>query len=664
VSIPPLLTRVPWPAVSVFTAVYLQIAAAFLASPAIHEVEERYNAAHAALLLLGGPSLLIPLQYQPFCGGCTVDAALGAVSFAVLGPSVLAWRLVPVFFFAVSVIAGSWLSFRVSGRAGAVACAVIFALAPPAYQELALIGNGNHPEGGAILVVEVALAVALVQARCRVSRVALLVALAILVGFGVYVVRSLLPGLAVLAMGIGLAPWRPRWRLAAILPAACLVVVGALPVLAVHADYGAWPFSPIYQADEWVPSLRWIPRNLASLLLPVQIRGIWGDGAWTLGGFPAYVAFGAWSLATVLLVRGPTTEDGGTARRILLGTLGTFLAAILVFRLSVWMDGVSSPSAQQVRYLGILWPLGLTCAGAGVGRLLSTRRAWLGGALLLALVLPGFVGRLRSLTGGDPHLAWRRLAPDWCFQQERVRGDLATLQCASAGSPLPLVPLASGILAANPHFALKATGRLPVLFEEDPLTRSARSRGRVSGVLLDLRDHFDEGEDPAWVVALARALPEGTVPREELRRGTWCQARERVWRLGLREVDASPSAIDPSLSPEERTTARAVLSLARGAGAARACVRETGPGALSIRWDETCETFLPDADAESAGWGLGVSAAEARAAHLEQLRLTIGSATSETSFKSGFDVGWRWGTRLYWLPERLPSMEATVENRR
>ena len=56
------------------------------------------------------------LQYRSFCGGCTAEAVLAVPLFRALGPTVLAWKLVPVAFHlgvtllgtAVARLAGGW----------------------------------------------------------------------------------------------------------------------------------------------------------------------------------------------------------------------------------------------------------------------------------------------------------------------------------------------------------------------------------------------------------------------------------------------------------------------------------------------------------------------------------------------------------------------------
>jgi hypothetical protein len=98
--------------VSLFTC--LQLLAVL--NPLVVEVdpEEGYNAGHAFALASGHWEALFALQYRPFCGGCTLDAALGAALFSVLPPHWLVWKLVPISFSVLLLLVGF---FRLSGAA-------------------------------------------------------------------------------------------------------------------------------------------------------------------------------------------------------------------------------------------------------------------------------------------------------------------------------------------------------------------------------------------------------------------------------------------------------------------------------------------------------------------------------------------------------------------
>ncbi len=79
--------------------------------------EERYNARAGVMLACGHSDALLEMQYQSFCGGCTADALAAAPLFARLGPTVLAWKLVPAALHLICAGAGAWLARRVVGGA-------------------------------------------------------------------------------------------------------------------------------------------------------------------------------------------------------------------------------------------------------------------------------------------------------------------------------------------------------------------------------------------------------------------------------------------------------------------------------------------------------------------------------------------------------------------
>lgn len=713
-------------------AVGLQGMAALLRTPGLHEREERYNASHAAFIqgewsregLLDGSwlDLLVPLQYQPFCGGCTVDAVVGAASFHLLGPSILAWRVVGLAFFALATACGLFTAGRLAGRPATWATGVFFAMAPPAYQELALISNGNHPEGGAVLLLQVALGVAAITARSPRRREAALFALALLVGFGLYLLRSLILGMAVLgATGLVAGSWRARLLRLPLLGVG--LALGASPVLAVRHHFGAWPVQPIYQADEWVLSLDNVPRDLASLLLPVQIRGIWGDVHLAPFDGLGLLAFSAWVLlvaaGSLAVWRGRTAEP--KRHRALVppvAALGGFLVLYPLYRLGIWMDGATPPFPQQLRYLGLIYPLLILTGGTAAGLLLRSRPPWrfpslrgvLPPVLLGFLLLPGLVSRgttllppyfqQESLLPPWPLPTATRRAPDRCFQLERVRGDRAVLERASPHAPLPLVPFSVGLLAGDPGFALRATPELPDLRTLGARTGEGRDtgssevealyRGFLLGILLRAR-HPDPGSDPGsdphsekgegdWArrveetLAARRHLLSAPPPASLLWEAAWCHARNELFATGFQQGADLSGPGPPSSSGD---TARELRALARGAAAARTCVRASpklsrdpashsaSPVDLVLSWTPACAAWCEEPPLGALGFGMGASLAESHGGGLEHLHVAVAATAWEpetetramASLRRGFEQGWSFGRTLSWLPNRLPPVQ-------
>lgn len=117
-----------------------------LAAPAY---EELLNARGAVLAACGHWSELSLLQYRFFCGGCTVDAAVGAGPVRLLGATELAWKLVPLLWQVLALGAVGLLARSVAGARGLAVVLALWLGAPTAWRELLLTGWGNHAESAA-----------------------------------------------------------------------------------------------------------------------------------------------------------------------------------------------------------------------------------------------------------------------------------------------------------------------------------------------------------------------------------------------------------------------------------------------------------------------------------------------------------------------------------
>jgi hypothetical protein len=647
-------------------ALLIQGAAALYYSPGIHEYEELYNAAHAELVRAGGLQVLIPFQYQYFCGGCSVNAALGAASFEALGgPSVAAWRLVALAWFALGLCGAVYVAGRLAGRRGALTCALLFALAPPAFQELSALAVGNHTEAGAWLALEVALGAAAIAARGARARVAWLVALGVSVGFGVFLVRSLLLGVGVLGLAWWLAGRGALERGLSAPLAAAAVPLGASPMLPVRAFFDRWHFD-MMQGDETALSAQAALDSLVSLLHPAQLRGIWGDVE--LGDMDAlgFVAFPAWLLLcagalAALRARGRDALNGPQRRTwlLLMGALAGWLVMYLASPFRVWMDRATAPFPQQVRYLATAWPLALCLAASGGAALWRGR--WRRPALL-ALVLLGAIGgltRVRVVRDGTASAAWRRQAPLWCFQQERVRGPLALLEASRAGSPLDLIAFAGGWASTDPGYFLpylEPGAALPDALPEDPDAAHAWRVGQATGALSLARSQ-GATDFPGLVVSAANTLDAEEGVKEAALEAAWCHARGEALEAGYTEdPEAALEAISEQVRARRRWVGRSLWSMARGAVAGRACVKGAegpAPAALTVRLDMSCPGWSEELEPFAYGWGIGASLGDVYGGHLEQLTLTGASE----QMLHGLNAGYTWGRALHWLPERTPPLE-------
>src|SRR5688572_22565023 len=133
------MRRTAWMAALLAALATLQLLAVLNPDRVEVDPEEMYNAAHAYALTRGHWRDAFLLQYRPFCGGCTLDAALGAGVFALLPPTWLAWKVVPTLFLLALAVAATGTLARREGRAPALAMGLLLLLPPPAFADLALI---------------------------------------------------------------------------------------------------------------------------------------------------------------------------------------------------------------------------------------------------------------------------------------------------------------------------------------------------------------------------------------------------------------------------------------------------------------------------------------------------------------------------------------------
>lgn len=316
-------------------ALFTLLQLALLGNPALVELnpEELYNAAHAEAILALGPAVASPLQYRPFCGGCTLDAALGAGLFGLLGPSLLAWKLVPVLLGALGVGALVAASFRHAGRAAGVAVALVLLSTPPAWARLGLLAWGNHYECSAVALVALALAMAPPRPRTE-------LATGLALGVGLAIGWSGAPAV------LGVAAWLLASRRGAALGRVALGAAVALAPVAWRAvSTGQLPTATIYHADEAVPSLARLPAKLMTLLPPTQLAGLLGVSHPVAGP-----ALGVLAAATVVGALALALRQPGPARlasTLLLAWLAVY--GLVRFQVQVPDDG-GIPSAEGLRY--------------------------------------------------------------------------------------------------------------------------------------------------------------------------------------------------------------------------------------------------------------------------------------------------------------------------
>lgn len=152
--------------------------------------EEARNARAAVQLACGHGDRWLELQYRDFCGGCTVEAAVGVPLVRIFGTSVAVWKLVPALFHLAVVAGAAGLAAQVAGPAGALWAGALLAAAPWAYRELALTGWGNHVESGAFTLPALWMALVARRTETAAPRALRWLAAGLLLGLGLSFCRT------------------------------------------------------------------------------------------------------------------------------------------------------------------------------------------------------------------------------------------------------------------------------------------------------------------------------------------------------------------------------------------------------------------------------------------------------------------------------------------
>ena len=136
---------------ALLVGVYLtQFALYFFVDGARVADEELHTPSVAALMSAGYPMDLARLQYTTFCGGCTAETLLALPLFALLGPSLAAWRLISLFAGGLILVGAYRFVLRVEGPRAALLTGLLLVLAPPYYRESGIVAFGSHFEVCAI----------------------------------------------------------------------------------------------------------------------------------------------------------------------------------------------------------------------------------------------------------------------------------------------------------------------------------------------------------------------------------------------------------------------------------------------------------------------------------------------------------------------------------
>ena len=488
---------------------------ALVGNPGLVELnaEELYNAAHAEAILSLGAAAVFPLQYRPFCGGCTLDAALGAGLFRLLGPSLLVWKLVPILLGAAGVGALVQATWRHAGRAPGLAVTLALLLSPPAWSRLGLVAWGNHFECSAAVLVALALALGPPRPRRELA-------------FGLTLGLGLSIGWSAAFATLGVGAWllgRRAWS--ALLRVTAGGLLGVAPAAWRAATTGQLPTATIYHPDEAVPSLARLPAKLMTLLPPGQLAGLLGVSHPIAG--PALGLLAALTLAAAgaLAMRRP-----GPARI----TAVLFAAWLVVYGLVRFQvqvpDGGGIPSPEGVRYAAPAMALAAVLVALVAGQ------AWHQGARLLPVMLlapwltAGLGARLLALAPPFPSAAAAAMWPgDMTFFREQASWALPMdlHRAALVTAPGRLAPVHAYALGRADLGALLPPGPdlpdPPALQPPVGADPAAWAQG-VAALVVDRLDGADTGD----AETLARAM-------------TWVELAAAPWppiaqEAALREV--------------------------------------------------------------------------------------------------------------------------------
>jgi len=368
----------------------------FLSMTNVYYVGEEMARGSAAKAMIDGlPIAHHHLGHWYYEGGAFTVSHLTALAFLVIGPSLLAHKLVALLFNVGMLMIGYRLVRRNFGGASAAMFGLLFIFAPLGYQKLSLLNIGTHY--GALLFL---LPVLHFGMRVLFEREAprwTLAALGLSAGYAVYFNYQCLPAVAFVGGTIAIVRWRRLlgWDLA--LALGCFTL-GLLPFLTmwslvgkeifnVHGTYlfgaeapdashGGGPLTFLTSAFE---QMNWLEAAASSLYLILPIVG-----------------------AVVFLLRRRELPRELVLRYAFLATYLAFFA--LVYANSSFTVSTYTHYFSLVRF-SPFWLVGLVLVTGFLGWLVSqpgapARATGLG--LFAFLALTGVLATGRALAGGRP----------------------------------------------------------------------------------------------------------------------------------------------------------------------------------------------------------------------------------------------------------------------
>jgi hypothetical protein len=553
----------------IWTALFI---ARFLGSPSGSVAdEELHTPSVAALLACGeGWGALPWLQYADFCGGCTAEAILITPAFALLGPQLWAWRLVPLAFGLALLLLTQLVASRLAGRAAGLIAGLALCFGPTYFGANTVVGFGSHFEVSALMVASLllwmrwlrsgrALDGALFGLACGLAfwfAYSSALTAPVLVTIGLLARPRSIRGLTLpsLSFGLllGLTPW--LWTQ--------LTLRGSVMETPMVSVYGMGLSELATQSTD-------LPARLSVLLGPIH----WDSAffmsldelrvpaglSWTLGAWLGLALLAQQTLERLQRARGRVHEAAVPLAVLCLAL--SYAGAFLFLAPGRW-DGAPA-SANSLRYLLPLMPLlalalGVATSTLGRGPLPAKVAA---GALLLMVLVPGITAQGVQLMQGswttrgvhllalDRGTAAFRCQPDIRPREAEGRGDP---QLDDAISTLPRCRAARQILSHGLGYSIgdelarppaSRLERLPwaSLSQLGPLDRWILLQGaaeRLAG--LEGWGVRPLGHDPAPRLAQALSLMEPSLG-EELVRSLHLQHTEPAHQAA-RQLGQGPAA--------------------------------------------------------------------------------------------------------------------------
>lgn len=344
----------------------LSIAVLRAAPSHFQQWEESWNASVGQFIWLTQRwDLLFPLQYAPFCGGCTVQSALAAPLIGLGGDHYAVWKALPLAWTLLTHLVGFVALRRILGRPAAWAWAVGFAVPTPGLVYLGWMAWGNHIETTLFVVT----ALALLAGR----RYALL---GLCLGLAAWFCRTSLYAVAAMLPLVLLAPKRSapgsaRWHV--------------LPGLALGAVLTFLPASSPWRAPAGFSLVHHATASSQSELIPA-ISSLFSP---SILATRAYFHIGGMTAATTVLL-----AAFATAAAVLAGQRRwVFVLLPLAFVAAYGLTGgVARPvvmpmfQIEAIRYLAPWLFLLVLVPAAGAGAAMSARHRGLRalGVLLVA----------------------------------------------------------------------------------------------------------------------------------------------------------------------------------------------------------------------------------------------------------------------------------------